>query len=199
MGSSFIHLMRIDSNEFFNGCVIFHGVYVPQLPYPFVCWWASTLLPCPGYYKQCCDEHCAPPFFRRTLLLSTKSLCWYFLIHCVLWLSPPPWDGCGVHTWDEGQMAGYCQSASRTSSPALSRCSCECQVEIVASQSTDPALPNAYPSWPSRSLLIPVLHWKKVIFSFLAKSRETFISYLKPISNLIVYWIWTLKPIHFSF
>ena len=22
----------------FNGWVIFHGVYVPQLPYPFVCW-----------------------------------------------------------------------------------------------------------------------------------------------------------------
>ena len=40
----------------FNGWVIFHGVYEPQLPYPFVCWWASRLLPCPGYYKQCCDE-----------------------------------------------------------------------------------------------------------------------------------------------
>ena len=23
-------------------------MYVPQLPYPFVCWWASRLLPCPG-------------------------------------------------------------------------------------------------------------------------------------------------------
>ena len=21
------------------------------------CWWTSRLLPCPGYYKQCCDEH----------------------------------------------------------------------------------------------------------------------------------------------
>ena len=31
--------------------------YVPQLSYPFVCWWTSRLLPCPGYYKQCCDEH----------------------------------------------------------------------------------------------------------------------------------------------
>ena len=41
----------------FNCWVIFHGVYVPQLPYPFVCWWASRLLPCPDYYKQCCDEH----------------------------------------------------------------------------------------------------------------------------------------------
>ena len=41
----------------FNGWVIFHCVYVPQLSYPFVCWWTSRLLPCPGYYKQCCDEH----------------------------------------------------------------------------------------------------------------------------------------------
>ena len=25
--------------------------------YSFICWWTSRLLPCPGYYKQCCDEH----------------------------------------------------------------------------------------------------------------------------------------------
>ena len=31
-------------------------VYVPQLSYPFICWWTSRLLLCPGYYKQCCDE-----------------------------------------------------------------------------------------------------------------------------------------------
>ena len=36
---------------------IFHCVYVPQLSYPFICWWTSRLLSCPGYYKQCCDEH----------------------------------------------------------------------------------------------------------------------------------------------
>ena len=36
---------------------IHHSVYVPQLSYPFVCWWTSRLLPCSGYYKQCCDEH----------------------------------------------------------------------------------------------------------------------------------------------
>ena len=41
----------------FNGWVIFHCVYVPYLFYPFICWWTSRLLPCPGYYKQCCDEH----------------------------------------------------------------------------------------------------------------------------------------------
>ena len=38
----------------FNGWAIFHSVYIPWLPYPFVCWWASRLLPCPGNYKQCC-------------------------------------------------------------------------------------------------------------------------------------------------
>ena len=34
-----------------------HCVYVPQFSYPFICWWTSRLLACPGYYKQCCDEH----------------------------------------------------------------------------------------------------------------------------------------------
>ena len=28
-----------------------------ELSYPFVCWWTSRLLPCPGYYTQCCSEH----------------------------------------------------------------------------------------------------------------------------------------------
>ena len=41
----------------FNGWIIFHCVCVPQLCYPFICWWTSRLLPCPGYYKQCCNEH----------------------------------------------------------------------------------------------------------------------------------------------
>ena len=36
---------------------IHNWVYVPLLSYPFICWWTSRLLPCPGYYKQCCDEH----------------------------------------------------------------------------------------------------------------------------------------------
>ena len=57
ISSPFIHLIRMDSNVFFfNGWVILHCVYVPQLSYPFICWWTSRLLPCPGYYNQCCDE-----------------------------------------------------------------------------------------------------------------------------------------------
>ena len=30
---------------------------VNQQSYQFVCWSTSRLLPCPCYYKQCCDEH----------------------------------------------------------------------------------------------------------------------------------------------
>ena len=41
----------------FNGWVILHCVYVPQLSYPFICWWTSRLFPYPGYYKQCFNEH----------------------------------------------------------------------------------------------------------------------------------------------
>ena len=41
----------------FYSWVIFHCVYVSQLPHPFDCWWTPRLLPCPSYCKQCCDEH----------------------------------------------------------------------------------------------------------------------------------------------
>ena len=45
IGSSFIHLIRTDSNVFFfNGGIILHCVYVPQLSYPFICWWTSSFL-----------------------------------------------------------------------------------------------------------------------------------------------------------
>ena len=52
IGSNFIHLIGSDWNAFFfNSWVIFHCIYVPQLPYPFVCPWTSRLLPCPRYRK----------------------------------------------------------------------------------------------------------------------------------------------------
>ena len=35
----------------FYGWVIFHCIYVPQLLYPFICWWTSRLLPCLRYWK----------------------------------------------------------------------------------------------------------------------------------------------------
>ena len=47
----------------FYGWVIFHCVCggcvcvcVWHLLYTFICWWAPTLLPCPGYCRQCCFE-----------------------------------------------------------------------------------------------------------------------------------------------
>ena len=53
IGSSFIHLIKIDSNcILFYSWVIFHCVYVPQLSYPFICRWTSRSLPCPGCCKQ---------------------------------------------------------------------------------------------------------------------------------------------------
>ena len=57
IGSSFIHLIRTVSNVFFNSWIIFHCAYVPQLSYPFICWWTSRLLPCLSCYKLCWDEH----------------------------------------------------------------------------------------------------------------------------------------------
>ena len=33
----------------FYSWVIFHCVYIPQRPYPFICLWTSRLLPCPNY------------------------------------------------------------------------------------------------------------------------------------------------------
>ena len=82
--------------------------------YPFVCWWASRLLLCPGYYKQCCDEHwgttlcilislrfyksnrlhrkdCSRIISRRRqwhptpVLLSGKSHGWRSLVGCSPW------------------------------------------------------------------------------------------------------------------
>ena len=58
IGSSFIYLFRTDSNAFlFYSWVVFHCVYVPQLPYLFMYWWTSRLLLCPSYCKQCYNEH----------------------------------------------------------------------------------------------------------------------------------------------
>ena len=70
----------------FNGWVIFHCVYVPQLSFPFICWWISRLLPCPGYYKQCFDER----YWRRQwhptpVLLSGKSHGRRSLVGCSPW------------------------------------------------------------------------------------------------------------------
>ena len=56
--------------------VILHCVYVPQLSYPFICWWTSRLLPCPGYYKQCCDEHWGTRVSFPSCFLSVYAQQW---------------------------------------------------------------------------------------------------------------------------
>ena len=43
---------------------------------PFICWWASRLLPCPGYYKQCCDEHWATRVSFPSGFLSVYAQQW---------------------------------------------------------------------------------------------------------------------------
>ena len=56
-----------------------HCVYVPQLFYPFVCRWTFWLLPCPGYYKQCCDEHWGTRVYFNSGFLSVYAQqgdCW---------------------------------------------------------------------------------------------------------------------------
>ena len=52
-----LHLYKWPNLVSFYGRVIFHCIYVPQLLYPFDCRWAFRLLPWPGYWKQCCNEH----------------------------------------------------------------------------------------------------------------------------------------------
>jgi len=52
-----VYSWQIQFDILFNGWVILHCVHGPQLSYPFIYWWTSRLLPCPGYYKQCCNEH----------------------------------------------------------------------------------------------------------------------------------------------
>ena len=36
----------------YDGCIVFHCIYVPQLLYPFICWWTLRLLPYIGNCKQ---------------------------------------------------------------------------------------------------------------------------------------------------
>ena len=61
--------------------LIFHCVHVPHLLYPFICRWTLRLLPCPGYCKQCCNEHCGTClsfFFNKFIYLFI-----YFWLHWV--------------------------------------------------------------------------------------------------------------------
>ena len=56
-----------------RGCAFKSEACVPQLSYPFICWWATRLLPCPGYYKQCCNEHWGARVSFRSGFLGVAS------------------------------------------------------------------------------------------------------------------------------
>ena len=49
----YVHPPQFKSLTFvpFYGWIIFHCVYVPQLFYPFICWWIFRLFPCLDYCK----------------------------------------------------------------------------------------------------------------------------------------------------
>ena len=41
----------------FYDWIIFCCIHVAQLLYPLICRWTSNLFSCPGYCKECCNEH----------------------------------------------------------------------------------------------------------------------------------------------
>ena len=72
--------------------MIFHCVYLPQLPYPFICQWTSRLLPCPGYCKWCCNKHCGTCIFSF-ILLKQIFLFIYLFDYAGSWGFPGGSDG----------------------------------------------------------------------------------------------------------
>ena len=60
-----LHLCPCKGHEciLFNGCIVFHGVYVPYFLSPVYHWWAFGLVPSLCYCEYCCNEHmCACVF-----------------------------------------------------------------------------------------------------------------------------------------
>ena len=49
--------LQITNFVSFYGWVIFRCIYVPHSLYPFICQQTLSLLPCPGYCKESCNEH----------------------------------------------------------------------------------------------------------------------------------------------
>ena len=54
-----VHLCPYKGHDLivFDGCIIFHGVYVPHFPCPVYHRWAFGLIPGLCYCKQCCNKH----------------------------------------------------------------------------------------------------------------------------------------------
>ena len=64
IGSSFIHLFRIDSNAFFLMDEQYSILYMCHSFLIHLSSNGSRLLPCSGYCKQCCDEHWGTCLFQ---------------------------------------------------------------------------------------------------------------------------------------
>ena len=66
---------------------IHHSVYVPQLSYPFVCWWTSRLLPYPSYCKQCCNVSFSSGFLS---MYAQQWDCWVIWQVCFQFFKESP-------------------------------------------------------------------------------------------------------------
>ena len=85
------HLCKWHNLTHFYGWVIFRCIYGPHLLYPFLCWWTSRLLPCPGCCKQCCSERWDAcwvrwPFSRVHYSSLNKIQC---SVHSLTWSLDP--------------------------------------------------------------------------------------------------------------
>ena len=70
----------------FNGWVILHCVYVPQLSYPFICWWTSNI---------------------KCLLKFSYLKCLYFLkilFHCCCWVASVVSNSVRPHRWQPNRL-----------------------------------------------------------------------------------------------
>ena len=81
--------------------------YIPRLLYPLLCQWTSRLLPCPGYCKWCCNEHCGTCIFSF-VLLKQIFLFFYLFDYAGSWGFPSGSDGkeSGCNAGDLGLIHG---------------------------------------------------------------------------------------------
>ena len=150
---------------------MFHGVHVPQLPYPFICRWTSRLLPCPSYCKQCCNEHwgrCAS--FNSSFLGVYYAL--YIIIlfnlNCLLKLRR---TGAGTEVWISAlatqRFSSWTSLCLISLWPWVSKKAL--QVEFLHSScAPDPKLGTVFKSF-NFCILSPI-HWTKI--SEVRKSRK---------------------------
>ena len=110
-----------------------HRVYVPQLSFPFVCWWASRLLPHPGYYKQCCDEHWGA---RVSFIGKTLS----DINHSKILYDPPPRIleiKAKINKWDLIKLKIFCTTKETINKVKRQPSDWE---KIIANKATDKGL-----------------------------------------------------------